>query len=245
MNNNCSPNFTNNMPRIAIINGWDGNDYDINPSYVEAVLNAGGWPVFIAYDKVKEQMEAANVAGVLLVGGSFNFPQKHCKPEHADCTKEMDKRPKAYWDMIDFARKHKLPALGICAGHQMLAIAHGAKLVIGINDGVPLEKSHRRTDIEFAHKAIIEPDSLLGQIIQEPVIVVNTRHNDAVREDELGDCIITARAEDGVIEALEFKNPWHKFVIGVQWHPERLMKLEDEPSKKLLIKFIEECLNVG
>lgn len=245
MNNSCSPNFTNNMPRIAVINGWDGNDYDINPCYVEAVLNAGGWPVFIAYDKVKEQMETANVAGVLLVGGSFNFPQKYCNPKHTDCTKEMDKRPQAYWNMIEFARAHQLPTLGICAGHQMLAIAHGAKLIIGINDGVPMEKSHRRIDIEFAHKVIIEPDSLLGQIIQEPVIVVNSRHNDAVREDELGDCIVTARAEDGVIEAVEFKNPWHKFVIGVQWHPERLMKLGDEPSKKLMTKFIEECQNVG
>ena len=42
-------------------------------------------------------------------------------------------------------------------------------------------------------------------------------HHQAV--DRLGaGLVVTARSEDGVIEAVEL--PGHRFVLGVQWHPE-------------------------
>jgi gamma-glutamyl-gamma-aminobutyrate hydrolase PuuD len=33
-----------------------------------------------------------------------------------------------------------------------------------------------------------------------------------------GGLVATARSEDGVVEAVEL--PGHRFVVGVQWHPE-------------------------
>nr|CDI29536.1 Putative glutamine amidotransferasec [Rickettsia monacensis IrR/Munich] len=49
--------------------------------------------------------------------------------------------------------------------------------------------------------------------------MVNSIHHQAVKQ--LGnDLIVSAKAEDGIIEAIESTK--HKFVIGVQWHPEYL-----------------------
>ena len=49
---------------------------------------------------------------------------------------------------------------------------------------------------------------------------------------------ITARSEDGVIEAME--NPSKKFVLGVQYHPERMSQTAAfrEHRRKLFEAFI-------
>lgn len=42
------------------------------------------------------------------------------------------------------------------------------------------------------------------------------------------DLSISARSEDDVIEAIEYKDPaTNPFLIGVQWHPERLYLVQD------------------
>ena len=58
-------------------------------------------------------------------------------------------------------------------------------------------------------------------------------HRQAVRE--LGDGLeISARAPDGVVEAIE--DPMHPFYIGVGWHPERL---HTEADRRLLAAFLD------
>jgi putative glutamine amidotransferase len=49
---------------------------------------------------------------------------------------------------------------------------------------------------------------------------------------------ITAWAQDGVMEAFESMS--HRFVVGVQWHPEYRI-LVDETSNKLFQSFIKAC----
>lgn len=238
MTNSYSPNFTNNMPRIAVLSGWDGADYDIHPDYVSAILNAGGFPVFIGYDNVVEQLENANVSGVFLIGGVFNSPKEWYEPQAEE---ELSKRSMAYLDMIAYAKEHKLATLGICAGHQMIAGSNGAMLKKGINEGLAPEKSHKQNAYKIAHKVKIVKDSLLAKIIGQDEIETNSSHNEAIRDDRIGDCIITARAEDGIVEAIELKKPWHKFVLGIQWHPERLIKIGDIHSPKIFESFVKAC----
>ena len=49
--------------------------------------------------------------------------------------------------------------------------------------------------------------------------------------------MVTARSEDGIIEAIESRK--HRFVIGVQWHPEDLYK-EDNLFLKLFERLVSE-----
>jgi len=52
------------------------------------------------------------------------------------------------------------------------------------------------------------------------MVGVNTFHHQAVAEPAPG-FTVTAHAPDGTIEGFESRH--HRFVIGVQWHPERMV----------------------
>ncbi len=213
-------------------------DYSIHPDYVSAVVNAGGYPVFIAYDNVKEQLEAINPDGILLIGGCFNVPKEwYANPPAED----IDRRGQAYLDMIAYAQEHKLPTLGICGGHQVMSGFCGGMLRHSINNAVSPEKSHKQGGYVLAHKVNITAGSLLHNIVGTTEIMVNTAHNEAVCKNVPGVCYVTGLAPDGVVEAIEPKKPWNKFVLGVQWHPERLAKLGDEASLKIFQAFIKEA----
>jgi putative glutamine amidotransferase len=58
---------------------------------------------------------------------------------------------------------------------------------------------------------------MLHNILEEDEIEVNSSHHQAVME--VGDkMIISAIAEDGVVEAIEMID--YPFLLGVEWHPE-------------------------
>lgn len=63
-------------------------------------------------------------------------------------------------------------------------------------------------------------------------IKVNSRHGKCIPYTNLSQ---VAYSEDGIIEAIEDKGK--RFFIGVQWHPESLMK--DEYSNKLFSCFVK------
>jgi putative glutamine amidotransferase len=46
---------------------------------------------------------------------------------------------------------------------------------------------------------------------------------------------VTARGADGIVEAVEFDSP-EDWVIGVQWHPERMP--DDAFAQKLFADFV-------
>ena len=76
--------------------------------------------------------------------------------------------------------------------------------------------THRPAPAQFVdHGARFEKNSLVEKILGNEM-VVNSSHHQAVKDP--GSLKITGWAEDNTIEVLE--NPDHKFVIGVQWHPE-------------------------
>ncbi|WP_347901871.1 gamma-glutamyl-gamma-aminobutyrate hydrolase family protein [Pseudomonas purpurea] len=96
--------------------------------------------------------------------------------------------------LLDHARSHNLPVLGICRGMQMMAHSEGGELkpVTG----------HVRTR-----------HTLSGQIVAE----VNSYHSFALAGCPEGFEVL-ARSEDGEIEAIRhLSRPWE----GWMWHPER------------------------
>lgn len=230
-------------PKIAVILALEKHpereapDYSMHPDYIDAAVKAGGYPVLIAYDKVEEQLDNFKPDGVLLIGGDFAFPPEWYSTPPVS---HSSKRAEAYLKICDYAKEHRLPTLGICAGHQILAgYCHG-KLRAGINTGASPENSHRRGGYIIAHGINIEKGSLLYKIIGKERLMVNTAHNEEVTRENTGGFKITATADDGVIEAIEPKQPWHRFVLGVQWHPERLVKLGDKDNLKLFETLVKE-----
>jgi putative glutamine amidotransferase len=112
----------------------------------------------------------------------------------------------------------------------MFQIAHGGKLAQHIDD-------HRHPDVHDAHTVYVEASTRLHAITGATEFHVNSRHHQAAI-DPPGSLTISARAEDGTIEALE--RPDLHFALAVQWHPEDRVRTS-EPDRRLFEAFSEAC----
>jgi putative glutamine amidotransferase len=69
-----------------------------------------------------------------------------------------------------------------------------------------------------SHAIELEPESILAELAGKMRVRVNSSHHQAIKR--VGRNLkVTARAADGVIEAVEDTRAG-RFALGVQWHPE-------------------------
>jgi putative glutamine amidotransferase len=101
-----------------------------------------------------------------------------------------------------------LPVLAICGGMQLFNVVHGGTLIQHIEGHrVPL------------HEGTVFAGTSLAEALGAGKRKMNSRHHQLVGKLGTG-LIVSARAADGIIEALE--RPGRRFAIAVQWHPEDL-----------------------
>ena len=89
-----------------------------------------------------------------------------------------------------------------------------------------------------SHKVLIEKDSILHSLFGSELLT-NSYHHQSVRETGRG-LKVTARAQDGVVEALEADGDY-PFLLALQWHPECFVVLENNPMAPVFAKLIEAC----
>ena len=118
-----------------------------------------------------------------------------------------------------------IPLLGICLGMQEMGYLFNGNISDIANHSSNL-----------LHEITIDKDSILYKIYNYEKVTVNTRHNSALTKTDLS---ISAKANDGIIEAIEDKTK--KFFIGVQWHPENMIN-NDLFSRKLFAYFVNKCI---
>lgn len=213
----------------------------INTTYVNAILKAGGVPIIIPIQKDIEVIsDYINIIdGLLLSGGedisSLYFGEEPIREVEEICYD----RDMTELELFKIAYERKIPIMGICRGHQLINVALGGKNYQDIYKQIPGIGGHT-CDYnlqEGYHNIEISPDSVMHEIFQKEKIVVNSLHHQAVRE--LGDNLkVTARALDGIIEAIESTND--NFILGVQFHPEA-MAMKYKEFMKLFSYFINKC----
>ncbi len=120
-------------------------------------------------------------------------------------------------NMIKEFIKYEKPVLGICRGMQAINVALGGTLIQDIPEMLGLYHQNYGGK-ECTHEIKISKKSNLSKILGIRAIV-NSYHHQSVHK--LGkNLIVTAAAHDGVIEAIEGTEfP----ILGVQWHPERML----------------------
>jgi putative glutamine amidotransferase len=223
-------------PTIGITTGIDDKGFfSIRPEYTRAVLKAGGVPLLLApgtsVDAVLERVD-----GLLLSGGSDIDPAIYGEAPHptSQWKRERDDFELA---LTRAALERDKPLLAICRGQQVLNVAAGGTLVQDIPSQQPQAGPHYPKDVErwhIAHEVEVLPGTRLREIVGRDVLPVNSSHHQAVKD--LGHGLrLAARARDGVIEAVE--SPAHRFVIGVQWHPEAMWN-RDPDHQELFRSFI-------
>src|SRR5690606_38795610 len=115
-------------------------------------------------------------------------------------------------------RATERPVLGICYGMQLANALAGGTLYADVERQRAGTSAHSEKRGGPDHEVLVEPGTLLHEILSLDRFEVNTRQLQAI--ETLGDGLrVGARAPDGVIEAIESNDG--RFV-GVQFHPERM-----------------------
>ena len=119
---------------------------------------------------------------------------------------------------------------------QAINVALGGSLYQDIATQLPNAVKHEQGTKRNrgGHPVLIHSGTRLKQIVQKRTLEVNTTHHQAVRRVGRG-LVVNATAEDGLIEGLESSN--HRFVLGVQWHPEILAR-KDPSQRRIFSSFI-------
>jgi len=222
--------------------------------YENAVLQAGGIPLTVPISSDRKILAeiVRRADGVLLTGGDDINPDLYEKnlPKNIRATIEPSpdggKRDLLELILIDEIFRQRKPLLAICRGHQLLNVAFGGKLIADIRVQIPGALNHQRLDKanEPAHEAALTAGSLLAKITGRQVLGVNSSHHQAVLEPA-GPLQATARSSDGIVEAMELKPgvpDKMPFLLGVQFHPERLAEKFAE-HRAIFSAFVKACIS--
>ncbi len=224
-------------PIIGITFTEDIGD-DLSNNYINAINEFGGIHRTL-YPGISEDA-FADIDGLLLTGGGDIHPDNFGEPYHPSLKYVNEARDELEIPLCRKAIGDDLPVLGICRGIQVMSVAMGGSLYQDIPTEYPQESvMHSAVRREDSRHEIEIKDSRLIEIVGKGIDEVNSAHHQAV--NGIGDgFVVTAHCrEDGIIEAME--DPSKKFVIGVQYHPERMTKTLEfcEHRRKLFEAFIQ------
>lgn len=209
-------------PVVGITTNYEGIDATLRDRYYKQITAAGGTPMLIPPVTDDEVLLSTldSIDALLLTGGADYNPLwagEEPSPALHHINNERD-LPELLLTRLAFDRQ--IPMLGICRGIQTLAMALGGRVHQDVSgDATNYRHSQDADRTEPTHTVEIEKGSVLYNIYKAEKIYVNSFHHQAVANP--GQHLkITARALDGVVEAVESSE--HKAVLGVQWHPEWL-----------------------
>ena len=226
-----------NKPIIAVLmdenTSSGGNQYAMGKGYFTAIVQAGGVPLGVPYELKILSDVMATCHGLLCPGGRFAYADSCYKGEMTSNSPVSDRLAIETALINGFLALDK-PVLGICAGMQLLGCLHGAKMTPDLVATEPDAQIHDQDG--RAHWINTVAGTKLHQIVGADKFETNTYHREAlVAVSE--EVQVSAYAPDGIIEAIEL--PRHRFAIGVQWHPEKM--LDTAHSKSIFAAFVDAC----
>ena len=229
--------------------------HGIKSAYVNAVLLAEGAPILIPLldDELGLQALWRRLDGLLLSGGGDISPEFYGEEVESELIAVDPLRDRTEMWLVRRALADDVPLLAICRGMQVLNVSTGGTLYQDIAGDIPTARKHNCSPPKhkpdyLAHVVQLEIDSLLARVVRggdtsypPPTLHVNSRHHQAAKTigDEL---VVVARCPDGIVEALE--SPRHRFMLGVQWHPEDLLE-HDHAMKHLFEGLVQAAAQRG
>lgn len=201
---------------------WDVPASFLPKVYLDAVTDAGGIAVLLPPQPVSAEIARSVVSaldGLIVAGGADVDPARYGQQPHPRTGTPRTDRDAWEDALLAEAIAIELPFLGICRGAQVLNVALGGTLVQHLPDVVGTEKYQPAPAIFGEGEVTIEPGSRLEGMLAPgtTTLPVHYYHHQAL--DEVADGLtVTARSEDGVIEAVELDSV--PFGVAVQWHPE-------------------------
>ena len=229
-------------PRIAVNCDVVGADPEagkrekafLYTDYLEAIFEAGGEPLILAPDpRSVSLLEIAD--GLLLTGGDDYQSSIEDPAEPPPRFTAIHPRREAFDELLwRESRRTDRPALGICAGFQLMVLAEGGSIYGDLADSLPESLPHRRESPKeaFPRHALHWSDRELGGVVARPAEVMSHHHQGV--ESLPPSWHAWATAPDGVVEAAIGPGSWR---VGIQWHPE--LRPQDPLGRELFSALIE------
>lgn len=189
-------------------------------SLIELVFAAGGEPVMLHPHAPDAEINVPAIAdrlgwldAFLLPGGgdlSGRWSNQGDHPSLYDVDEEQDAFDLS---VAQYALDNGVPLMSVCRGTQVVNVLLGGTLVQDMDSHSEALNHHRH----HVHRIETDPGSRLGDVLG-PVVEVSCYHHQCVYTLGKG-LVVTARAEEGVIEGVELPDA-PGYYVGVQWHPE-------------------------
>ncbi|HLZ11094.1 MAG TPA: gamma-glutamyl-gamma-aminobutyrate hydrolase family protein [Candidatus Acidoferrum sp.] len=237
-----------NKPRVGI--PWRTSEEERNgvreklENYFAAVRRAGAEPTEISLNLPAEALreKIRRLDGFVLPGSPADVePGRYGAARH-EKTKNLDPaRDETDSAILDHAMAERKPVLAICYGCQILNVHQGGTLVQDIPSDRPGNEVHGNTDLaagvkqgDAAHDATLAAGSRLAKLAGGERVHINSSHHQSI--DRPGEGLrVTARSAEGIVEGVELEDE-RNWVVGVQWHPERMV--DDAFAQKIFGDFV-------
>jgi gamma-glutamyl-gamma-aminobutyrate hydrolase PuuD len=175
--------------------------------------------------------------GLVLTGGVDVDAHLYGEPRDRRAMRHNKARDAHELRLFSQALERDLPVLAICRSHHLLNVAMGGSLLQHI------EGDGHRADVDGRSRwHTVSLDAGGGRLSEAYKsghdLRVNSRHHQAVTAERLAPGLTPlAYSPDGLVEAMQSRA--HRWVVGVQWHPERPeMRPAAEP---LFAAFVSAC----
>jgi len=190
-------------------------------NYPNWISGEGVEVVLLSYEQ-KNTQDFDSCDGFVLTGGIDVQPAfyQNDRVDYPNTTVFNESRDLFEMQVFEYARQQNKPVLAICRGLQLVNIALGGNLIQDLQENG--FTNHRKgPDGDREHKIEVKPGTLLAQIAGVQHGFVNSAHHQGL--DQIADGLkVSAFSEDGVVEAIEYKDANKPFLLAVQWHPERM-----------------------
>lgn len=211
---------------MAVLIGREPEErYSLHRGYSDALWEAGAVPVLLSPppgDAGPDRLVDAVLAcdGLCVTGGGDVDPAWYGEGDGRmlENIQGVDRlRDQVEMEAMKAVALAGRPVLGICRGVQVMAVAFGGSLHRHLPSAGYHGHWQEDRQYETVHRIETQPGSTAAAVLG-PTLEVNSIHHQAVADP--GSCLtVSARSDDGVIEALEAPG-----MLGVQWHPERLYR---------------------
>ena len=208
--------------------------------YVRNVAGAGGVPILLTITDDADSIAkiVSLIDGLLLTGGEDVHPSHYGQSPLMPEQVAMRERDHFEFKLLELFLPTGKPVLAICRGHQVLNVALGGTLIQDIPSLVGTAH-HSQTALppSTTHHVELTANCALTRIFGTQKVDVNSYHHQAV--DKVAPALqVIGRSEEGIVEAVEQTD--HPFLIGVQWHPERITD-NSNVHRRLFESFVVAC----
>ncbi len=218
-------------PFILISPSYDDESmkYCLSKYYAKAISDSGGISLLTTYENIDYINQILDkVDGVLFSGGGDIHAKFFNEELDINASSVNEIRDEFEIRLCKEALKRDMPLLCICRGIQILNVVNGGKIIQHI-------ENHNSDTTILMHNIDIVENSYFHNIYDKKSFKVNSIHHQAIKN--VSDNVeILAKCKD-TIEAIKFRDK--KFVLGVQYHPERIY--DNIESKILFDNFIKAC----